>query len=811
MFKNYVTTAFRNLFRNKLYSAINIGGLAIGLAAALLIMLFVRDEFSWDSWVPEAERIARVELMSYPAGREPFHLAVTFTPFKDFLEQDFPEIEAATRLRYSTRTVSREGKYFSEETAFADPNFFEVFDFPFMAGDGLDVFGDPSSVAISESTAMKYFGETPALGQSLMLDNGKLYKVSGVFKDLPANTHMTLDLVFPFTYAEFPATEFSPSILDEWFNLGTYIYVKLDRPESATLVQAGFPVFLDARAPRPSETTIPSERWNLSLVNIRDIHLDGAPLARIKPQGSRTGALIFSSIALLILLIGCFNFINLSTARASLRAHEVALRKVVGASRKQLFTQFLSEAGLIVLFAFAVSLALVEFVLPWYNSFIQKVLILNLTSDPIAMAGLFGLLLIVILGAGGPPAITISSIRPAEILKSGGRQGGGSTWFRSLLVGFQFAIAIALIISSVVVYSQVSFGLNRDMGFNKDNILILSKIGDSKVRPLAEELKAELLAHPDIISASFSSVVPGDSGTTLDGYSDVNGQSVDTIIVNLMSIDNDFFSNYEISFMGGRDYALTRSADVSRALGGDFRDSSVIINEAAMRKFGFGSVDEALGSTIGGEFVATIVGVVANTKTGSARTDIKPYVYFIDQEDFGRLSLRYTTDNMESLLKDVDTIWSKFMPEIPISRTFLDERIEAQYQGEEARGFMFAIFASLAVIVASLGLYGLSAFTIEQKTKEIGIRKVMGASVPTIVRQLVWQSSKPVILANFIAWPVAWFFMNNWLLGFADRIDLTPLPFLLAGGLALLIGWFSVAGHAWFVARTNPIHALRYE
>jgi len=811
MFKNYLVTAMRNLLRHKVYSLINIGGLALGLAAAILILLFVRDEFSWDRWVPNAEHIFRVELKSYPVGREEIHLAASFTPMAPFYAQSFREVERVTRLRYEARTVKHKGQYFAEEPAFVDPNFLDVFQLDMLEESREQALLDPSSAAISRSLARKYFGGGPAVGQTLTFNNGNSYRVAAVFEDIPAGSHFSLDIILPLNYAEFPERVGSPSLLDDWFNLGTYVYLSLDDPRSSETVQAGLPQLLDDYGPRPNDSIVPSERWKLQLINIRDIHLDGAPRARIKPAGSRSGAIVFASIALLILLIGCLNFINLSTAKATLRAREVAVRKVFGANRRQLVVQFLFEIGLVVLVALCIALLLVEAALPWYNVFVQKVLALDLMRDPSALLGLGALLLIVVLGAGSHPALTISAFRPVEFLHSGHSRSARSTRLRSVLVGVQFAIAIILMISSVVVYSQVRHGLQREKGFQSESIMFLGKLNDPTVASKANTLKERLLAHPDITSASLSSATPVDHFTSLVGYGTINGESVEPVIVNYMSIDADFFESYQVDLLAGRDFEHDRLVDYSRVEEGEYRDSSIILSESAVRKLGLGSPENALGATLVDGSTVTVIGVVADILNGSAKEEARPYVYLVDEPEFRRLSLRFETSNLPALQADVENIWAEVIPEIPVQANILQNQIEALFEDEKSRGLMFAVFAGLAIVIASLGLYGMSSFTIEQRSKEIGMRKVLGASITNIVRHFVWQTSKPIVWANLVAWPVAWWFMSDWLNHFTYRIELTAWPFLIAAGLAMLIGGGSVIGQVWMAARAKPINSLRFE
>ncbi len=407
--------------------------------------------------------------------------------------------------------------------------------------------------------------------------------------------------------------------------------------------------------------------------------------------------------------------------------------------------------------------------------------------------------------------MTISALRPADVLKSARSQGMHSSKVRSVLVGIQFTIAIALIISSTVVYSQVQHGLNREKGYQHENMMVLGKMNHPGVADKAEELRNRLLAHPDIRSATLSSAAPSDTFTVMLGYSVINGVTVEPVILNFMSIDADFFSNYRVPLLAGRDFDRARAVDYSSVARGEYRDSSIIISESAMRKLGLASAQEAIGAVLSDENDVTVVGVVADIHNGSAHAEANPFVYLVDEPEYRRLSLNYETDDLQALLADVDQIWAEMIPEVPIGASILEDDIESTYKDEKTRGLMFAIFAALAITVASLGLYGLSSFTVEQRTREIGMRKVLGAPIHNIVSHFAWQSTKPVIWANLLAWPIAWYFMANWLQGFSYRIELTLLPFLLAGGLAFLIGMAAVSVHVWLVARANPIQALRYE
>lgn len=816
-FTNYMLSASRNIIKHKLFSAINIVGLAVGFATCILIMLFIKDELSYDKWIPESEGIYRVELISHPPTARTFELAATMGPLKPFIEQYFPELDQVTRLYYADRNIRNDQDYFSENVAFAESNFFEIFDLPFAHGNKNEALSGPTSVILSEQMALKYFSTTNIVGQNISLSNGRDYQVSAVLKDLPNTTHMNLDIIIPFSYAEFPRSENDNeplSLLDDWFNIGTYIYVKMGPQGTEISVEEKFPAFLDRHGPRPNDTIVPSERWQLHLMPLEDIHLKGSPGARIKPKGSITTIVSFALIAFMILIIACFNFMNLSTARASLRSREVALRKVLGAAKKDIVVQFLSEAAFMAFMAFLLALVMVEMSLPYYNILIDKVMEMDVLQSPLTMVVLILLTLAVAIGAGSHPAFVMSSFRPSCVLSSGRSEPIGSIRFRTFLVVIQFTICISLIVSALVVYTQLAYSINRDAGYNKENLLVLDRINDPLVMAQANILKQRLLGHPDITNATLTSAVPADRMVAIIGFANVGGVQVDPILSRIQSIDDDYLNTYGIDILEGRNLSEERGDDITTLFGEEQREAAnVLINQSAIGQFGFANAQAAIGKRLIDETAFTIVGIIPDLHLQSTREETNPTLYYIDQEFYNRLTLKITTDDMETLISDIGAVWKDMFPQVPFSQSFLDDRIAEQYKDDQHQGKLFLLFASLAIIISSLGLYGLASFTAERRIKEIGIRKVMGASVFEIVRLLVWQFSKPVMIANLIAWPLSFYFMSNWLEGFTYRIEnLSIIGFcVLAGLIALLIAWVTVAGNSMRVAKANPIKALRYE
>ncbi len=814
---NYFVSASRNIIKHKLFSAINIIGLAVGFATCILIMLFIKDELNYDAWIPNSDNIYRVELISHPPTARTFHLAATMGPLKPFLEQDFPEFDQVARLYYADRNIRNGQDYIAETVAFAETNFFEIFDYPFLHGSKDQALSDPTAVILSEEMAIKYFGSTNVVGNSLTLSNGRDYRVSAVLRDLPTTTHMDLDIIIPLSYAEFPqpADENGPlSLLDDWFNIGTYIYVNMNAQGTEATAEAKFPAFLDRRGPRPNDTIVPSERWELHLMPLEDIHLKGSESARIKPKGSMTTIVSFALIAFMILVIACFNFMNLSTARASLRSKEVALRKVLGAAKKDIVVQFLSEAAFMAFMAFLLALVLVEVSLPYYNIMVDKVMGIDALHSPVTLGILIALTLLVAVGAGSHPAFVMSSFRPSRVLSSGRSEPIGSIRFRTVLVVVQFTICISLIVSALVVYSQLAYSINRDAGYNKENLLVLDRIRDPLVMGQANILKQRLLDHPDITDATLTSSVPADRMVAIIGFGNVGGVAVDPILSRIQSIDEDYLKTYGINMIAGRNLDETRGDDITTLYGQNQRDeANVLINESAIGQFGFTNAEDAIGKRLIDETAFTIVGVIPDIHLGSTRDETNPTLYYIDQEFYYRLTFKITTENMAALISDVNAIWKDMFPQVPFTQSFLDDRIAEQYKADQDQGQLFLLFAGLAIVISSLGLYGLASFTAERRIKEIGIRKVMGASVFEVVRLLVWQFSKPVMIANLIAWPVSFYFMSSWLEGFTYRIDnFVIIGFCVAAGfLALLIAWATVVGNSMRVAKANPIKALRYE
>jgi putative ABC transport system permease protein len=827
MFKNYLLTAWRNIIKNGIFSAINILGLALGLMSCILITLFVREETGYDKWLPNSERIVRMHSAYYGPGAPPF---LTVRSAGNMMEavRDYAtaEVEKGIRLISFDVSVIQQQNATAEQISLVDPDFFDIFELPFVYGSKETSFTKPFDLVITEEMAIKYFGKTDVVGETLTIccagPQPSVLTVTGVVRDLPKATHLNLDLI---VYVLPAIIENNPG-LNTWTSVNVYTYFKMREGVSIDDFQQRLTYWVDNESPL-SEGKEPGEKvsdgMKHKLMALEDLHLhakkDAGNMGDLSPLGDASMITAFIIIAGLILLIACINFMNLATARASQRAREVAMRKVLGASRQQVTIQFLGEAIALVFISMLVALVLVELVLPLYNQALNSELELALFTDLTLLGAIVFIGLIVGLGAGIYPALYLSRFLPGHILKSNkSTESGKTAGFRTLLVVFQFSASIALVISTVVIYSQTHYAQSVDVGYVSDNKMVLgiNRIGDGR-----ESLRQELLNLPEITSVVFSSEAPtqdneNNSFFTLLDADETNNQGQ---LLNLHNMGYGFFEAYNVSPIAGRLFSQEYGSDEVATVedGQPAGTASAILNQSALAKFGLATAQEAIGRTIEanvrGQQHFTIVGVIPDIYFRSIKFGIRSTVYMLNPQRLYVASLSFNTNNPAQLRTQIGQIWKKHMPTQPLNLQFLDSMMEAQYNDERIQTRLFSAFSILAIVIACLGLYGLAAFTTERRTKEIGIRKVMGASVKDIVGLLIWQFSKPVLIANLVAWPIAAFAMLNWLENFSYRMDpLWLIPICLTVGLSLLlIAWATVGGNAANVARANPIKALRQD
>ena len=811
MLSNYLKIAWRNIVGNPLFSTINIVGLAIGLACCILITIFVRHELSYDRHWNDAERIYRVTRDFFGNNLE---LAAVAPPIAPLMKQDFAEVEDAVRILQTTVTLARGDVRLREENmVIADTNLFEFFNLEFVSGDPESALARPTNVVLTERAVERYFGNEDPIGQTLNLMDQADVTVSGIIRDLPDNTHMAFEVIGSI---EAIPLMLGPEELESWGSNNYYTYIRLPAGYDPANLEARFNDFLVRHWSDNAESSS-----RLGLQRLTDIHLTSNRDGEWQANGSITLVYTFSAVALFVLLIACINFMNLTTARSTQRAREVGVRKVIGANRRQLITQFMGESIILTAIAMLLAVALVELALPSFAAFLEKPLTFTL-ADPAALGTL--VLSIVVVGsfAGSYPALYLSRFRPAEVLK-GSASGSASALLRKSLVVIQFATSIALLIATGVVMAQMEYARNIDLGYDKSRNLVSQLPYFAELWEIYEPMKAELEAHPDIVSAVYSSRVPSMQNNDGSGYI---AEGTPVVMENFLGIsdikvDYQWFDHYDVEFLAGRSFRQNEMREPRPTEENPVVRSVAILNESAARRFNW-TPEEAIGKVIRepqsrelDSFVDhEIVGVIPDIHFSSLHLEMKATVYAPPDPNYGRrISVKIAAGNPDAAIRHFEETWKKLVPNEPVYWEFLDDRFDALYRSEQRQAQMFGIFSAFAIFVATLGLFGLASFTTERRTKEIGIRKVMGASVKDIVVLLTTDFTKLVVLANIIAWPVAYFFMNDWLQRFAYRAPFGEWAWLFVASavVALAVAWLTIALQAGKAATARPVLALRYE
>lgn len=802
MIRHYLKIFWRNLRKYKFHSTLNILGLAVGIACCLLILLFVLDELSYDRFHEKSDRIHRLSLTLQPPGQEPKHTAITAYPMGPTLEEDIPEVmETARLMPYFEGGVPgraavsyRQQQRFYDRLFFADPAILEIFTLPMPRGNPETALNDPFTAVLTESAVRRYFGDADPIGKILRIDTGLSvddYRVTGVVEDLPYDSHIHFDVLVSFSTLQHVKDE--RITLEGWWLYEVYTYLLLGPGVDAETVQAKLPAFIERHLGEPGV-----ERVSLQLQPISDIHLHSDLLFEIEENSDISYVYIFSSIALIILLVACINFMNLSTARFSHRAREVGVRKVVGAHRSQIVRQFLGESILISAIATVVALAAVAFLLPAFNAFTGKQISLSFSLG----TGVFLLTLVVVVGllAGSYPALFLSAFRPTQVLKGTMAIGARSGLFRRFLIVLQFTVSITLIISALVVYSQLSYMRNQDPGYDRSRVVVVP-IRDVTLRDRYLTVKDTLERLPTILDTSLSSLVLGRNTpgimTRVDG-------AEDAMVLDTLVVDQDFLDMFDIPILTGRGFAREIDSDVT---------SAFMLNETAVRTLGWSEPEEVVGRAVnwGGFKKGQIIGVVKDFHFKSLEQEIEPLILHLRPIAFHYLFLKIPPEEANAALAAVEGAWNEVFPDKAFDYFFLEDELDRLYRAEERLGQVIGLFSLLAVFVACLGLFGLAAFTAERRTKEIGIRKVLGSSVAGVVTLLSKEFTTLVLVANVIAWPIAYWLLSRWLEGFAYRIDLGLGVFVTGGLLALVIAWLTVSYQSLRAALINPADALRYE
>ena len=822
MWRNYLTVAFRTLARSPAYAAVNIGGLALGLAGSLLILAYVNYERSYDSWLRDADRLYQVQMTVRPPNMAEVHSQAFQFPLYEGLA-GFSQVEAVTSLDPGKTVTEHDGQPMFIGATTVDPEFFKVFALPFVQGSAATALPDTNSIVLTESEAIRQFGTADALGKLLSLgagDGKRDYRVSGVLRDLPRNTSLRLGIIFRRNINQMPAESRS------WGgNENLQHYVKLRAGADAATVNAALPAWKKRAWPPQMFEGKPmsvADAFDYRLVPLGDVHLGQAQEKALTPGGDPRALATFAIVALLTLGMAVMNFVNLTTARATQRGREVALRKVLGATRRQLIVQFLGESLLIAAAAMLIALTIAELTTPWIGHLMGAEMRITYLGERGMLLPALGLFAVTGLAGGLYPALYLSRFRPAQVLRTGraAAETPGSGRLRAALVVVQFAVAIGLIASTAVIWSQTRFIERVDPGYRRDGLIQITNAWRFTQGAEYEAARPQMLAIPGVTGVGRAGLELGAPETPVRLMRGGGGAGAPYVTLGFYSVDADFPRTMGIDLLAGRLLGDRFAADrIAGATPADLvaRGANVVINRSAAAKLGYRTPEAAIGQSFEIAFFAfpmvpsRIVGVVEDTRFRTARDAVDPIVYVYDPEHTSQVLVRYAGARPGEVMAGLNRVWRRFEPEIPFEARFADDIVRELYAAERARGVLFAAFSALAVVIACLGLYSLAAFATEQRTKEIGIRKVVGATVRDIVRLLVWQFSKPVVLANLIAWPAAWWAMRDWLNGFDARIALGPGPFALAGLLALAIAVATVAGHALRVARINPIHALRYE
>lgn len=807
MFKNYFKTAVRTLLKNKFYSLLNLTGLAVGLATCLLIFLYVSDELSYDTYHKNSDRIYRVN-NEVKFGGNIFDIAQAPALMGPTMVREIPRIKQYTRLRWYGSFLVRKGDENLGEgrVGYADSTFFDLFSIPVLAGNPKTALVEPHSIVLTETKAKKYFNSIDAVGKSLIINDTGIYKVTAVISDIPKQTHFNFDFLVPFS--ENPDSR-NVNWLSE--NYSTYILLK-ENTDTKKLVSE-----LDAMLEKHTGPTLQASisqtmdqfkkgggYVKTSLTPVSDIHLNSNKLGELEANGNMEVVYIFSAIALLILLIACVNFMNLSTARSSNRAKEVGVRKVLGSLRKNLVQQFLMESMLISVVALVASVVLAWVLLPYFNDLSGKEISHSELMRPGMMIALVVLMAIVGLLAGSYPAFFLSAFQPIQVLK--GKLSGGfkRSWLQNALVVGQFVISIMLIFGTIVIYTQLSFIRNKDLGYDRQQVLIIQNT--TTLGQNTEAFRNELIKLPGVKDATISGYLPVNFNRGNDAFftSPTLDQS-SAISLQTWGVDEHYISTLDIKLLEGRNFSKDFLTD----------STAIIVNEAAARfmqdgellnkkLYRFGNAQERVVQEY------HIVGVIKNFHFSSLKEAVTP-LSLLHIRDNGNISVRIDVSDVKNLIATIGNKWKEMAPGQPFGYTFMDDDFNNLYTAEERTGKIFITFAVIAILIACLGLFGLITYAAEQRIKEIGIRKVLGASVPNITGMLSLNFLKLVVIAGLIAFPVSWWAMNKWLQDFAYRVSIEWWVFLVTAIIALLIAFSTVYFQAMKAAMANPVKSLRSE
>jgi putative ABC transport system permease protein len=805
MLKNYFKIALRTLQKYKGYAIINVFGLAVGLASAILIMLYVQDELRYDSHHEKGDQIYRITFQGRIRSNE-MKTALSSNPMGPVLKQEFPAVKEIVRIQPQQKSVIQIGdrKYIEDHLLYADSTVFEVFTMPFLEGNPKKALAEPDKAVLTESLAERYFGDASPVGKTIEWVNGnRELEVTGVIEDCPATSHFQYDLLVSYL---------SSGRIDNdmWLSTNIYTYLLLQKDISGDKVEAQFPAIVEKYVGPQIEEIFGASlesfyeagnAWGYHLQPLGDIYLHSDYDYEIGKTGSINNIYFFSIIAVFLIIIAAINFMNLATAKSATRAKEVGVKKVTGSSRRQLVFQFITEAMLITFLGLILAIVFVELTLPFFNSLADKHLDIHYFQNPLFLMVLLGVGLLVGLMAGSYPAFYLSAFNPVTVLKGKLSGGAKNSRLRGMLVVFQFIITIVLIVSTIVVGRQMSYISQKDLGFNKKHVMVINRV--SELGTDHEAFRQELLGHPNILSASYSRNVPGGMTSTTAFYPE-GASPQESMVMDFSAADPYYDETYGIEMSAGRFFSEDYSTD---SLG-------ILINEAARRKFGY---EQAVGKKVtlmqgeGEDVEFQVVGVMKNFNFKSLHHEIQPLILYYINDHYSHLSVQLRPGQLQSTLGFIRDRWEQFVSATPLDYSFLENDWEAKYRQEQKVGKLFRAFSLLAIVVSCLGLFGLASFMAEQRTKEIGVRKVFGAPVSRILRLLFREIVILIAVATLVGWPLAYYFMTDWLEDFAYRIDISWYIFVLASAFTLFIALLTVGYRAFNAATANPAQSLRDE
>jgi putative ABC transport system permease protein len=814
MFKNIFKIAFRNLLKDRFYSLLNVLGLSIGIAASLLIMLYVVDELSYDDFHNDADRIYRVGAKGKFGENEVVRMAVTCAPLANGLLKHIPEVESVTRLASNVIIFNHNEEIFKEVNVFyADSTFFNVFSFELQEGDKRTALIDPYSLVLTEASAIRYFGQESlssgnVIGQ-LIKSGDNTYKVTGIIENIPHNSHFDFEMLVSMS-------TFQDAYSSIWINMRYYTYAKLHRDVHVDQLDGKFRgmvmqyvipqvmQYMNYPGRSITEENV-DENFQFFLQPLTDIHLKSNLTSELGSNGNIQYIYVFSIISIFIILIACINFMNLSTARSAKRAKEVGIRKTLGSDRYALIWQFYLESFLFIIIAMLIALGLTEAFRGPFNVIAQKELAFNIFTQPWILGVIVCLILVITFLAGSYPAIYLTRFSIIQVLGGALHSGSKKSIFRNGLVIFQFMISIGLIISTIIVYKQLHYIQNKDLGFEKENVIILNNGWD--VGKLKDPLKQEILNNENVVSASYATRLPSD--TYGSNAQKAEGDNEQDHRVNLAYVDYNYDKTLGLSLKHGRFFSEDFPSD----------SAAIIINEAAAHIFGYSGNDcadaigkkiEMINTRLGNRIKYEVVGVVKDYNFEGLQSKIEPLSLCL-YHNTGFLTIRLKPGNTKAMLSNMEKIWKEHVPWLKFDYNFLDEKFARTFEREERLSSIFSIFTILAIIVGCLGLFGLAAYTAEQRTKEIGIRKAMGATSNSVVNMLNKEFTKLVLVAFVLVVPITWYLMDKWLEVFAYKTPIGIWPFFIGGAVAILIAWMTVSYQSIKAAIANPVDSLRNE